>query len=252
MNTDRFALHRPDLISSLVRGQEKLIHLMSDSAQSMPAGKVLIRADTEHDYVYRLKSGWACRKRAVPDGREQLILVFLPGDLFAIKSIFLTRQPDSIQILSDAVVERLHCVTLRSAYSRDVDLTHRCMWQLVEEERRLHGWVFGLGQGSAEERLALLLVDLRGRLALAGTIAEGALTFELPLTQVQIAEHLGITSVHVNRTLKSFREKGIAVFRNGDVTIKNLAGLRQIAEPLLDAYERTALQYGLPNHGSST
>jgi CRP-like cAMP-binding protein len=245
MNPARFVLHRSELIGSLVNGDEKLAELMKGSAVSLPAGRILIRADTEHEYVYRLRSGWACRNRAIADGRDQFILIFLPGDLFAVKSLFVTRHPDSVQILSPAVVERLHYTQLHAAYSRDVDIANRCIWQVIEEERRLHSWVFGLGQGSAEERLALLLIDLRGRLALAGSMAEGTLTFEFPLTQVQIAEHLGITPVHANRVVKSFRERDILIFRNGEVIIHNFAELRRIAYPLMDAYERAASQYGL-------
>jgi CRP/FNR family transcriptional regulator, anaerobic regulatory protein len=246
MNAARFALHRPELIGSLMRGDGKLTELMKGSARTLPAGHVLIEANTEHEYVYRLRSGWACRNRTVPDGRDQFILIFLPDDLFAVKSLFLTRHPDRVQILSEAVVERLHYLHLHEAYSRDVDIANRCMWQLTEEERRLHGWVFGLGQGSAEERLALLLVDLRGRLVLSGVIPADSLTFDFPLTQVEVGEQLGITPVHTNRVVKSFRERGIAAFRNGAVIIQNFAELRRIAEPLMDAYESTAAQYGLP------
>ena len=159
--------------------------------------------------------------------------------------MFLTHHPDSVQIISQAVLERVHYAILRAACASDADIANRCIWQVIEEERRLHSWVFGLGQGCAEERLALLLVDLRGRLALAGSIAEGALTFDLPLTQAQLADHLGVTPIHVNRTVKAFREKEIAVIRNGRVTIGDLSELLRIAEPLMDSYERNASQYGL-------
>jgi CRP-like cAMP-binding protein len=148
--------------------------------------------------------------------------------------------------LSSAVIERIHHTQLQEAYSRDADIANRCLWQIIEEERRLHSWVFALGQGSAEERLALLLIDLRGRLTASGNVPEGALTFECPLTQVQIGEHLGITPVHANRVVRSFRERGIAVFRNGKVSIQNFAELRRLADPLMDSYERTTSQYGLP------
>jgi CRP/FNR family transcriptional regulator, anaerobic regulatory protein len=246
MNAARFMLHRPELIGSLVRGDEKLSELMKGSAQSLPAGRVLVHADSDHDYVYRLKSGWAGRNRAISDGRDQFILVFLPGDLFAVKSLFVTRHPDRVQTLTDVVLERIHYSQLQEAYARDVDIANRCLSQVIEEERRLHSWVFGLGQGSAEERLALLLIDLRGRLILSGMLPEGALTFEVPLTQVQISEHLGITPVHTNRVVKSFRERGIASFRNGEVSIQDFAGLRRLAEPLMDGFERTTPQYGPP------
>lgn len=246
VNAARFMLHRSEQIGSLVRGDQKLSELMKGSVQSLPAGRVLVHADSDHEYIYRLRSGWACRNRAISDGRDQFILIFLPGDLFAVKSLFVTRHPDRVQTLSNIVVERIHYTQLQEAYARDVDIANRCLWQVIEEERRLHSWVFGLGQGSAEERLALLLIDLRGRLILSGHLPESALTLEFPLTQVQMSEHLGITPVHANRIVRSFRERGIAVFRNGEVSIQNFTELRRLAEPLMDAYERTTPQYGLP------
>lgn len=246
MHPDQLATARPQLEGSLQRGDEKLKALMENSGRAAPAGHVLIRSDREHEYVYRLRSGWACRNRAIADGREQIILIFVPGDLFAVKSLFLTRHPDSVQLLSAAVVERVHHDQLRVAFAEDADIANRCIWQVVEEERRLHSWVFGLGQGSAEERLAVLILDLRGRLVLASSIAPDAYSFEFPLTQVQISEYLGITPVHANRIVKAFREKEIAVFQNGRAVIQDFVELRRIAEPLLDVFERSVPQYDVP------
>jgi CRP/FNR family transcriptional regulator, anaerobic regulatory protein len=246
MNPDRFVTLRPELVGSLVGGDVKLNAIMKDSARSGPAGQVLIRAGSEHEYIYRLRSGWACRNRTIADGRDQIILIFIPGDLFAVKSLFLTRHPDSVQLLTGAVVERLHHEKLREAYSADSDIAQRCMWQVVEEERRLHSWVFGLGQGSAEERLAMLVLDLRGRLALAMAISAEATSFEFPLTQVQVAEYLGITPVHVNRIVKTFRERQIVSFRDGQAIIQDFVELRRIAEPLMDAFERSVPEYDVP------
>src|SRR3569833_1328395 len=164
MNPDHFVTLRPQLVPSLQRGDGKLKAIMQDSVRSLPAGHVLIRGGSDHDYIYRLRSGWACRNRAIADGRDQIILIFVPGDLFAVKSLFLTRHPDSVQTLSAAIIERVHHTQLREAYARDADISNRCTWQVVEEERRLHSWIISLGLASAEERLALLVMDVRGRL----------------------------------------------------------------------------------------
>lgn len=247
MHPDHFAIVRPQLEGSLQRGDQKLKALLKESGRSAPAGHLLIRAGNEHEYVYRLRSGWACRNRAIADGREQIILIFLPGELFAVKSLFLTRHPDNVQLLSAAVVERVHHDELRAAFAEDADIANRCMWQVVEEERRLHSWIFGLGQGSAEERLAMLILDLRGRLLLGSNLAPEADSFEFPLTQVQISEYLGITPVHANRIVKAFREKGIVVFQNGRVVIRDFGELRRIAEPLMDVFERSVPEYDVPS-----
>ena len=239
----RFALHRPEFLGALVRGEDKIAALVKESSITVPARATLVEANTDHRFVYRLLKGWAGRTRLLPDGRNQFILIFLPGDLFAVKSMFMTHQIDAVVAITDLVTERIDYRKLHTAYVADSDIAMRCIWQVVEEERRLHSWVVGLGQGSAEEGVALLLMDFRGRLILSKTIAPDSLTYNMPLTQVQLADHLGITAVHVSRVLKDFRDSGMVTVRDGRVTIANLDRLAQRASPLLDAYERVNPAY---------
>jgi CRP/FNR family transcriptional regulator, anaerobic regulatory protein len=226
-----------------VRGEEKIAGLLKGTDFRMAGGQTLVEAEAEHPFIYRLRQGWAARTRLLPDGRSQFILVFLPGDLFAVKSMFVSCHPDAIVAMSDIVVERIHYRALHDVYVKDSDVASRCIWQVMEEERRLHSWVTGLGQGSAEERLAMLLIDFRGRLIFSDAIPPGALSFHMPLTQSQLADHLGITAVHVNRVLKGFRQAGIVTVRDSQVLITDLDGLVQHASALLDPHERTTAAY---------
>ena len=86
-------------------------------------------------------------------------------------------------------------------------------------------------------------MDFRGRLISSGVIDSSSLAYEMPLTQGQLADHLGITAVHVNRVLKEFRDKRIVTVRDGQVTISDLDGLAHRAIPLLDTHERTNPAY---------
>lgn len=239
----RFALHRPELRASLVAGEQKIARLLEGSVESYRPGHVLVGAGADHRFVYRLISGWAGRTRTLTDGRDQCILIFLPGDLFAVKSMFVMQHPDTVRVLSASVIERIDQRRLHEAYQQDPDVANRCIWQVIEEERRLHNWVVGLGQGNAEERFAMLLIDFHGRLAMAGAISPEASTYQMPLTQSQLADHLGITPIHVNRVLRGFRENQIAQVRDGEVTILNLGKLAEIAYPLLDPYEQSNPRY---------
>lgn len=241
--TGRFALHRPELLQPLARGEEKLIALMRGARIERPAGRSLTEGGSDHPYVYRLVRGWAGRSRMLPDGRNQFILIFLPNDLFGIKNMFVRRQVDSIRAISDVVVERVHYTALHEVYARDSDVASRCTWQVIEEERRLHSWVVGLGQGSADERLAWLLLDFKGRLTSSGALQGSELGYGMPLTQTQLGDHLGITAVHMNRVLKEFRDSGIVTVRNGRVEILDLGALVQRAAALLDYYERSQRAY---------
>ena len=243
-----FALHRPELDEPLKRGEAKILGLMSKSVRRLGPNETLIHANTEHDYVYRVREGWAGRIRRLDDGRAQFILIFLPGDLFAVKSMFVTRHPDAVQTLSDAVLEQIDHRRLRDAYAGDADVALRCTWQILEEERRLHSWVTSLGQGDAEERLAMLLVDFRGRLAISSGAGDSLVEYDLPMTQEQLGDHLGISNVHVNRVVKSFRERGIATVHSKRVTLHDVAALTRIARPLLDVYERGTPEYSSTPH----
>jgi DNA-binding transcriptional regulator YhcF (GntR family) len=95
-------------------------------------------------------------------------------------------------------------------------------------------------------------MDFRGRLVLSGTIPKDSLTYPMPLTQSQLADHLGLTPVHVNRVLKSFRQAGIVTVRNGHVDIADLDRLAERASALLDGYERGGSAYGGDRQKSDT
>lgn len=236
----RYALHRPELTESLDVGDQKIAAAFRGSGSRHRANEVLIKADCDHPFVYRMVEGWAGRTRSLPDGRDQCILIFMAGDLFAVKSMFVERHPDDVRTFSECLIERLHHRELHRLYREDPDIANRCIWQVVEEERRLHNWVVSLGQGSAEERMAMLMIDFQTRLQGAGVIPEGSVQFHMPLTQQQLADHLGLTAIHVNRVLKAFRERQIVVIRDGSVRIINFENLKQIALPLLDLHERKA------------
>ena len=142
------------------------------------------------------------------------------------------------------MVEQIDHRKLREACESDPDVAMRLTWQIVEEERRLHSWVVSLGRGSAEERLAMLVTELHGRLVVSGTIARDAREFYLPMTQSQLGDYLGLSAVHINRVLKAIRDSGIATFRNQRMVIHDLDALGRLADPLRDFYERTNPAFG--------
>jgi CRP/FNR family transcriptional regulator len=233
-----FVLHRPELTENLERGDEKLRRLMAAQTRTIAAGTAFVVQEAEHPFIYRLQSGWAARVRTLPDGRKQAILTFLPDDLFAVKSLFVASHGDAIEALSDIAVEFIDHRKLREAYEADPDIAMRCNWQVVEEERRLHNWIVGLGQGSADERMAGVLLEWQQRLARSKQIAPDASEYSMPMTQEFLGTLLGITTVHVSRVLRKFREEGLAAIRGGKVQLLNMPALERIASPMRDDFER--------------
>lgn len=240
--TIEFPPPREQLQDRLEAGDRALGRVMPTRMHTLVAHEILIPTGKPHGSIYRLKSGWMSRSRVLSDGRQQIIMVFLPGDLLGLKTMLLDRQPDSIQCLGRATVQELGYERALELARTDPDVSLRYMWQLAEDERRLHNWVVALGRGSAVERIATLMLDFRGRLMQAGLVDDDQ--FHLPMTQEQLGDHLGLTVVHVNRTLKRLREEEILTVRTGHAQIHDVDALASYAAPMQDIYERESKAFG--------
>ena len=89
-------------------------------------------------------------------------------------------------------------------------------------------WIVNVGQRPALNRLAHIVVELRERLKIIGRVAENR--FDMPLTQEQIGEAMGITAVHANRIIKQLRDEAVVDFDRGRVTILDEARLQELAD----------------------
>jgi CRP/FNR family transcriptional regulator, anaerobic regulatory protein len=186
-----------------------------------------------HEFVYAIESGWLARSRTISDGRRQIIVIFLPGEFCGIKTIFMTRQPDAIEALTQASARRIHYQDVVDLAAKDFAVAMHLACQLALDERHLHNWNVRLGRANAEERLAALLLEFRNRLVKRGRRADE--DYVLPLTQQQIADHVGLTVVHVNRILRRFRElEMVSIQRNKVVFLNDVGSLEALARPVQD------------------
>jgi len=240
LTSDTYALHRPELLAALTRGDREIDKNMEHTPRRFRARQELAVQGDPLAYVFRLHEGWCARVRSLPDGRAQIITVSLPGDLVGLKGMFLAEQLDAIYALSDVTALAVEQSRLREAMRTDPDVATRITFQLVDEERRLHNRVVRLGQADAGERVAAMLVSLRARLVRAKLLPQDARAYRLPMTQVQIADFLGLTPVHVNRVFRRLREEGLAKIGSGLVDLLDLDRLARLALPVQDTFERAA------------
>jgi CRP/FNR family transcriptional regulator, anaerobic regulatory protein len=231
---------RQELLSRLQAGDTALGQAMHQPLQRFAKGKSLVKAEENHQTIYRLVSGCAARVRKLEDGRRQIIAIFLPGDLLAVKTMLLYRQPDGIECLSPCNVRSLPYTEGIALVATNADVAFRFMWQLAEDERRLHNQVAMLGRGNAVERISAMLVDINGRLAKLG-LADSA---PIVMRQQDIADYLGLTMIHVNRTLRSLRQQGAITVQTGRIAITDAQTVGRYAAPMLDTFEREAPEFG--------
>src|SRR4051812_6506564 len=102
----RYPLHRPELHDLLTRGDAALRQAVGPPSLRRK-GEALINTGGDSRTVYLLEHGWVARTRLIEDGRRQIMMVFLPGDLMGVKSMLLERQPDTIECLTDVRVRAI-------------------------------------------------------------------------------------------------------------------------------------------------
>ena len=171
-------------------------------------------------------TGWACEVRVLPDSRRQIFSFLLPGDVLLARPIH-AKRPCSVVALT-----RLECVDVDQLLASATEGPRARLADAmataadINEERKFEH-IVRLGQHSAAERVVHLMLDLRDRLAEVGLVRGD--TFRLPLTQEHLADALGLSVVHVNRTLRALRTKGLLEIRFGGVTLLHRQQLASIA-----------------------
>jgi CRP-like cAMP-binding protein len=205
-------------------------------------GHLLVRMGDRHDTIYRLISGTVARVRLLPDGRRQIISFATPGDLIAVRAVLMERLPDNIETLSNCTMHLLDCGAAIELGARHPDIAFRFMWQMAEDERRLRNNNVMLGKGTAKQRVSTMIADILGRLA----IVTGSRDQErvIALRQRDIADYLGLTLVHVNRTLRRLRDEGAIEVAVGAIALRDPAIIFEYAAPMLDLYELETPEFG--------
>jgi len=208
--------------------EEEAIRAMFTEVIEVPADKTIVRAGKELDFSTLLLDGLLCRFKDLRDGSRQISELHVAGDFADLHSFSLKHLDHSVMALTRcrlaiAPHDRIQAVIRAHPH------LGRMFWFMTNLDAAIHReWVLSLGRRSALGRTAHLFCELRLRLGLVGLADETG--YKLNLTQIDLAECLGLTSVHVNRVLKELRERGLVEFRGGRVTIHDLPGLERAAE----------------------
>jgi len=185
---------------------EILDDMLSDQIQVEGLRNIVTEGDPSQN-LYVLAKGWANRYKLLPDGRRQILNFVIPGDFFGLRATLFDVADDSVETLTDCVLYRIpgeKFVTILRDHPR---LGMAIVWSIIREYSVLAEHVVRLGRRSAYERMAHLLMELLRRLQLVRLAGEK--DFEMPLTQEILADTLGLSIVHVNRTLRRLRQQGL-------------------------------------------
>jgi CRP-like cAMP-binding protein len=193
----------------------------------VPARTDIIREGERPVDVHLVLEGFACRYKILPDGKRHIMAYLVPGDLCDVHAFILRAMDHSIGTLSECRVvdipqDRILRMLERPAVARAL------WWSALVDEATLREWLVNIGGRPGEQRLAHLLCELLMRLQIVGLANRDS--YELPITQSELAETMGLTLVHVNRVLQRLRARGLITLRHKRLVINDAQALKEFGE----------------------
>ena len=183
------------------------LEAISDDVRYIDARRDVIVEGDKPRHVHLVLDGWACRYKQLPDGKRQIVSLVLPGDFCDVNVYILKQMDHSIASITRVKMAMITPDEMNALTIERPRITQALWWHELVTAAIQREWTLNLGQRSAYERLAHLLIELYLRLATVGRAHNGRCDF--PLTQNDLAETTGLTSVHVNRTLQELRRDGL-------------------------------------------
>jgi CRP-like cAMP-binding protein len=192
------------------------------------AGRPVVRPHVTLSESILLFEGLACRYKDLADGERQIMELHVPGDFVDLHGFLLKQLDHTVGALTPVRYAAVPHDALRRITQTHPHLA-RILWFSTLIDAAIHReQIVSVGRRSALSRIAHLLCELFVRLRIVGLADEDG--YALPLTQAEVADATGLTSVHVNRMLRKLRNEELLTFRNGRVTIHDWDGLQRVAE----------------------
>ncbi|MBX7497034.1 Crp/Fnr family transcriptional regulator [Qipengyuania sp. 6B39] len=200
-----------------------------DGETALESGDVLIDQGEQSHRLYTVIEGVLIRYRTLDDGRRQIVSFMFPGDLAGLQGAFDEPASHSVEALTEARLcrfKRHDFVELIATHPR---LGYDMTWLAAKEETALEEHIVALGQRSARERVAYLAVWLLDR-ALATGIAARDNVLHLSIKQSQVADMLGLSLVHTNRTMRQLEREGLVVWKSREICVPDMDAACEVAQ----------------------
>lgn len=199
--------------------ETELLQSLERDVRDYPAGEVLTVPGSEAHCFFSLNKGWACATRVMADGQRQVLDIFLAGQIMGLREIGFDRAQSELVALTDLSACPFPRQRLGEIFQKAPGLADLFFLVLAREHALLTERIINIGRRPAIERLAHFLLEMKTRLHVDTD------EFELPMNQTVIGDALGLSAVHVSRTLTQLREQDLVSMDNSRVRIDDLDGL---------------------------
>jgi CRP-like cAMP-binding protein len=194
--------------------------------RSVPAQTVIVAEGDRPTQSFLLLEGFAGRSKATNSGRRQFLSFHVPGDIPDLQCVYLQVMDHDVTALAPCSIAYIAHVHLRELIRERPEVANALWCDTLIDAAIFREWILNVGRRPADERMAHLFCEIVQRLDGAGLGERGC--YELPLTQTELADALGLSAVHVNRVLQEIRGRGLVEFHRSTLLIRDAAGLRQL------------------------
>lgn len=187
----------------------------------------LVREGDHSPHCILLIEGFACRYRTLSDGRRQIVSFHVSGDFLDLQGYLLDRLDHGIGTLTPSKIGQISHTAIEELLESK-SLTRR-LWRETVVDGAIHReWLVNVGRRTAYQRVAHIFCELVTRLQAVGLARNGAC--DLPLTQGELADATGLSTVHVNRVIQELRRDGLITLRGRVFSAIDWEGLKRAAE----------------------
>ena len=184
----------------------------------------LIQEGDAPDNVLLILDGFACRYKVLPDGQRQIMAYLVPGDFCDLNVFILDEMDHSIGTVSACQVVDIPRKAIDAITAQHPGIARAFWWCALVDGAVLREWLVNIGGRPPDQRIAHLLCELLMRLEAVGRVSDNSYAF--PFTQTEIADTMGLSNVHVNRTLRELRELGLIHLKGRVLTILDVERLK--------------------------
>lgn len=213
-------------LTELSASERRALDGLETRERTVRRGAVLLREHDRATELFVIRHGSLMSYIILPDGSRQILRVYFPGDFIGSASTIYSKAPESLVALSDAIVCPFDKHALRRLLE-DYPRVAALLFLLSNAERvAMTDRLASLGRTSAKARVASFLLDMFDRLR----VTDDSITdsFDLKLTQEEIGDSIGLTSVHVNRMIRQMEQEGLISRTNGRIILNDMARLEEI------------------------
>lgn len=219
---------RLEAVTGLSDADRHLIGRLPLTVRNFTADQDIVRAGEISTECWLLLDGYLYRHKATSDGRRQILSLYVPGDIPDLASLYLERSDHTLSSLGPVVAAQVQHGVLREILAASPTLARALLREMLVDAAICREWVLNIGTRQAVSRVAHLLCEITTRLQIVGLARD--FSFNLPMSQADIGEATGISTVHANRVVQELRSRGAIEWRHRNLRILDWDALMSIAD----------------------